>query len=170
MRSMLMWLTRQKLNSRVVALLTWRILYTAWCIHVESHRPSMIPKSRQPLPVHSARYLLRGCVTQRAVPLQTNRQRNFVINSRTSSVRQYPAFQSTSTPLPRTFSTFRMSQDNGFGIVLPHEEVESLWFGGLNLSPGAAPSMEALVKRWFLHDDKFDLTCRCKSPISHRSS
>lgn len=133
----------------------------------------MIAKSRRPLPVHSARYL-RDCVSRRAghfsVPLQTNRQQIFVTNSRTSSVRHYPVSQSTSTPLPRTFSTFPMSQDNSFGIVLPHEEVESLWFGGLNLGPGTAPSMEALVKRWFLHDHKFDSTCRCEPPISHRSN
>ena len=133
----------------------------------------MIATSRQPLPAHSARYL-RGCISRRAgsfpVPLQTNRQQNFVINSRTSLLRYHPASQSTSTPLPRTFSTFPMSQDKSFGIVLPHEEVESLWFGGLNLSPGAAPSIEALVKRWFLHDDKFDSTCRCQSSISHRSN
>jgi len=56
-----------------------------------------------------------------------------------------------------------MSQKTESTIVLPHEEIESLWFGGLDLQPGQAPSLGPLLKRWFHADTTFDSTCRCAS-------
>lgn len=44
-------------------------------------------------------------------------------------------------------------------IFLPLEEIEQLWFGGLNLKPGHPPSMDA-VKRWFRGDAAFDTSCK----------
>lgn len=44
-------------------------------------------------------------------------------------------------------------------IVLPHDEIEDIWFGGYNFTPGNPPPMEAL-KRWFYKDPQFDATCQ----------
>ena len=44
-------------------------------------------------------------------------------------------------------------------IVLPHEEIEQLWFGGLDLKPGLPPSMDTM-KRWFTKDPEFDASCK----------
>jgi hypothetical protein len=127
-------------------------------------------KLRQPFPFHNSRCLqLQGYLSRRAghvgLPWQINCRQNFAINSR-PSMRHDPASQCPSTPLRRTFSTRPMSQDNNSATVLPHEQVETLWFGGLNLAPGAAPSVGALMKRWFAHDHKFDATCRYDSSFS----
>jgi hypothetical protein len=45
------------------------------------------------------------------------------------------------------------------GIVLPNEEIEELWFGGLNLRAAHTPAMDA-VKRWFFPDPNFDTSCK----------
>ena len=45
-------------------------------------------------------------------------------------------------------------------IVLPQNEIEELWFGGLNLKAGQTPGMEAVL-RWFRSDQAFDSSCKC---------
>jgi hypothetical protein len=133
----------------------------------KSHiRFTMIPKFRQPFPAHRSRYLprsLSGRAAHFAPPRHANGGRNLVTISCTSV-----AFYDRTTQSPfslRTFSTSLMSRGNDSAIILPHKEVESLWFGGLNIRPGVAPSIEALVKRWFFQDHTFDSTCRCLSPF-----
>lgn len=50
----------------------------------------------------------------------------------------------------------RMSSSS---IVLPCEEIESLWFGGLDLGQGKPITMEC-GKRWFMGGQEFDNACQ----------
>src|SRR5438270_11679884 len=65
-------------------------------------------------------------------------------------------------------SIFNMASMTNSTIILPHEEIHALWFGGLDLDPGKAPSMDAMM-RWFRTEDSFDTQCRSfpiQSPFS----
>jgi hypothetical protein len=62
------------------------------------------------------------------------------------------------------FTLKRFSSTMSSSISLPHDEIETLWFGGLNLEPGKPPGMDA-VKRWFSKNDTFDISCKYYPPI-----
>jgi hypothetical protein len=61
---------------------------------------------------------------------------------------RYPVF------CPKRFSSTMASP-----VVLPHDEIQDLWFGGLDLRPGQAPSFD-VVKRWFFVNETFDSSCK----------
>jgi hypothetical protein len=56
-------------------------------------------------------------------------------------------------------SIFNMASVTNSTIILPHAEIDALWFGDLDLQPGKAPSMNAMM-RWFRTEESFDTHCR----------
>ena len=48
-------------------------------------------------------------------------------------------------------------------MSLPHEEVNKLWFGGLEFEPGK-PFPDEAISRWFQQSDDFDNKCRSLLP------
>lgn len=44
-------------------------------------------------------------------------------------------------------------------LTIPYEEVNELWFGGLDFAPGQPYPMESFL-RWFRQSDDFDNKCR----------
>ena len=77
-----------------------------------------------------------------------------IASSMNLALRLYSAIRYTVYSSKRPFSTMSAST-----IVLPYQEIDHLWFGGLNLQPGEPPPMDA-VKRWFRKDTIFDTTCK----------
>lgn len=70
------------------------------------------------------------------------------------ALRLSPTIRYTTSISARYFSSMTATT-----IVLPHEEIEQLWFGGLDLKPGCQPSTDA-IKRWFRKDPEFDTSCK----------
>ncbi len=77
----------------------------------------------------------------------------------TFALRLYSAIRYTAYSSKRLISTMKNPE-----IVLPHQEIDQLWFGGLNLQTGQPPSRDA-VKRWFRKDTTFDTNCRYNFPF-----
>src|SRR5579859_7125096 len=62
------------------------------------------------------------------------------------------------------FNSYRsFSSMNASNIVLPHEEIDKLLFGGLDFQKGQPPPMNA-VMRWFRPNTEFDDTCGYQPP------
>ena len=49
-------------------------------------------------------------------------------------------------------------------LAIPYEEINELWFGGLNFVPGQPFPMESLL-RWFKQSDDFDNKCKLGNPF-----
>ena len=61
--------------------------------------------------------------------------------------------------LTSSFIPFKRFSSRMSSIVLPCEEIESLWFGGLDLGQGKPITMEC-GKRWFMGGQEFDNACK----------
>ena len=44
-------------------------------------------------------------------------------------------------------------------IVLPHDEIQNIWFEGYDFDPSKEPPMVAM-RRWFTKDAALDATCQ----------
>jgi len=62
-----------------------------------------------------------------------------------------------------SWNRFSSTMSSASKIVLPVEEIENLWFGGLDLGPGKPVAMDC-AKRWFMGGEEFDTTCKYHPP------